>query len=275
MIFIERQEEPQFLSKANNKWDKETNRAIAHYTAVPQNNGQFTYKHYRDAQIKEALMKNFPKCVYCESSYAGVSDGDIEHFRPKGQVFGKVPPNPGYYWLANAWNNLFMSCMHCNQVRKHKIYNEELVRTQGKLDQFPLIGNNANRVIDDINDVAAEEPFRLLLNPCIDNPEDHLEYSEDALIKSGTDKGNKSIEVYALQRQFLVVERQKQLDFIFTHIELTKDTLNLFNANQDQAHKHMLDKQLNALKKLTDEKEPYAGMARYFVRRFLRANNLI
>lgn len=275
MIFIERQEKPGFLSRSNNKWDKETQRAIDHYTAIPKNNKQFVYKHYSAPEMKTALMKNFPKCVYCESSYAGVSDGDIEHFRPKGQVFGKIPPNPGYYWLANTWDNLFMSCMHCNQVRKHKIYNEEVVRVQGKLDQFPLLGENANRIVIHSGDVDTEEPFRLLLNPCIDNPEDHFHYDIDALVKSDTDKGKKSIEVYVLQRPFLVDERQKRLKLLLAQIDMTKDLLENYNETPNDRNKKMLDKHLDGLAEFTEEKQPYAGMCRFFVKRFLRENNLI
>lgn len=273
MIFIQRNPIPAFLTVPGNPWDIETQDAILYY-ANPINNNEFEFKQYRNPQMKNALMDNFPKCVYCESSYAGVSDGDIEHFRPKGRVLGKTPPIPGYYWLANSWDNLFMSCMHCNQIRKHRLLSDDEARSRGKLDQFPLRGGNLNRIVSHNGNISAEEPYRLLLNPCIDKPENHLKYDQNALIESNTPMGQNSIEVYVLQRPFLVRERQLRLALLFTTIQLTKEILDLYNLSKNNKLRKLLNKQLDALAVFTDGKQPYAGMCRFFVKQFLKENNL-
>ena len=94
----------------------ETARAIEHYNNNVE--GTFEFKLYNDTKVKDELKKIFAKCAYCESSYGAVYDGDVEHFRPKGRIKEKDPATPGYYWLANNWDNLFLACQHCNQRRK-------------------------------------------------------------------------------------------------------------------------------------------------------------
>ena len=52
------------------------------------------------------------------------------------------------------------------------------------MNQFPLSDPNKYvRKHDHINGIADEEPYRLLLNPCIDNPEEHLEYGTEGVIR--------------------------------------------------------------------------------------------
>ena len=136
MIRIQRPPAPDFLVDTDGKWAKETKAAIAHYTSGETK--AFDFKTYNDTLLKDELKKTFLKCAYCESSYGAVYDGDVEHFRPKGKVAEKDPPTPGYYWLANDWDNLFLACQHCNQRRKHLLFGETELRGYGKLDQFPI-----------------------------------------------------------------------------------------------------------------------------------------
>src|SRR5690606_31270242 len=99
---------PPFMTEPGNKWVIETNQAINHYsspTAI-----SFKFDMFNDKAVKDELKKVFTKCAYCESNYGAVFDGDVEHFRPKGKVNEKNPQTPGYYWLSNEWNNLFLAC---------------------------------------------------------------------------------------------------------------------------------------------------------------------
>ena len=81
-----------------------------------------------------------------------------------------------------------------------------------------------------LNGITNEEPYRLLLNPCIDNPEEHLEYGDEGVIRpkkgaGGVDsrKAKASIEVYVLQRVHLVQSREKVLIEIQAQIQRVKE----------------------------------------------------
>jgi hypothetical protein len=166
MIRIQRPKAPGFLLNPASVWADEINRAKEHYK---NNNVEvFEFKLYNDIRLKDALKKVFLKCAYCESTYGAVYDGDVEHFRPKGKVKEKNPQTPGYYWLANDWNNLFLACQHCNQRRRHVLVGETELEGYGKMDQFPL-ASEAKRALDAESDLKQEEKVRLLINPCKDN----------------------------------------------------------------------------------------------------------
>jgi uncharacterized protein (TIGR02646 family) len=274
MIWIERPAAPGFLADAKKRWQKETIKAIAHYTSGTAKKA-FKFEAYNDSQLKEELKKVFVKCAYCESNYGAVSDGDVEHFRPKGKVNEKNPQTPGYYWLANDWDNLLLSCQHCNQRRNHILYGETSLEASGKLDQFPL-SDETKRVNNHGATLEEEEKVRLLLNPCKDKPEDHFEYDkEKALIIALTKKGKVSVEVYALRRPLLVRERQERLNILFQQMDVVKSELERFNKDKSVKQKSRFDTQLDILlNTFTKRESPYAGMCRYFVKKFLRENDI-
>lgn len=80
---------------------------------------------YGGKAVKNALVKiQHKKCVFCEAKVTALSPGDVEHYRPKGgfvQHDGEPLTQPGYYWLAYDWSNLFFSCQVCNQTYKKKL----------------------------------------------------------------------------------------------------------------------------------------------------------
>lgn len=159
---------------------------------------------YAADQVKAALEKLFhDKCAYCESKPTASADWDVEHFRPKGRVAERVG-HPGYYWLAYEWTNLYPSCQHCNQRRRDPPRWGDLryAETGGKGDQFPLEdeGTRASCPGDDLKREA-----RLLLDPCEDQPEEHLRYTVDGQIVAvaGDRRGDASIEVFHLKRRRL------------------------------------------------------------------------
>src|SRR5688572_23259409 len=207
MIKIKRSDPPEWLTAQDGSWHKETEKAITHYESGETS--AFDFKMYSDTRLKNELKTIFTKCAYCESTYGAVFDGDVEHFRPKGRVSEKNPKNPGYYWLANDWHNLLLACQHCNQRRQHILYGEENLAGYGKLDQFPLKDESKRASRGPLD---AEEKVRLLINPCVDQPEKHFQYEKEAgVVRSTTPMGKTSIKVYALQRPLLVLERKKQL----------------------------------------------------------------
>lgn len=272
MIAIKKTAAPAFLSDKTKKWHKETLAAINHYTTGKA--GVFNYKTYNDPVLKAELKKIFPKCAYCESPYAAVSDGDVEHFRPKGQVSEKNPKSPGYYWLANDWDNLLISCQHCNQRRLHELFGATKLESYGKLDQFPL-SNETKRVTKEGKSLSEEEKVRLLLNPCKDKPETHFEYDiTEGVIQPKTAKGTASIKVYVLQRVQLVKERKMCLTLLLTQMDRVKRELARYNNEKTANQKTIFDAELEFLMDFTKSEKPYAGMCRYFVKKFLKDNGL-
>jgi hypothetical protein len=271
MIHIDRPVAPAFLLDPAGKWIKETNRAIAHYQSG--NTDAFDFKEYNDTTLKDALKLVFKKCAYCETSYGAVYDGDVEHFRPKGRVSEKTPKNPGYFWLANDWDNLLLACQHCNQRRQHILYGEDQLEGYGKLDQFPLSDEAKRKSLP--GKLDEEDQARLLLHPCMDEPEKHLQYEKEVgVIFSETPMGIASIKVYALQRPLLVQERQKMLKLLFRQMLRVKRELERLNRENSEAQKEVFNDELDVLLEFGKDSGLYAGMCRYFLRQFLKENDL-
>lgn len=195
--------------------------------------GKFSF--YKNDTLVSELQRNFfLKCAYCESSFVHVSPADIEHFRPKSAVkidekTGKekvLELKPGYYWLAADWDNLLLSCIDCNRRRNQDDIDGDGETASGKATIFPL-ADEADRVRDHdtwddmIAKVQQEEKSRLLLNPCVDDPAEHLKfemrYDDEgqvqgvfAIALNDSQKGQKSINVYGLNRAGLVWARTRE-----------------------------------------------------------------
>jgi len=172
--------------------------------ASPAKAGEVDPGIYADDRVKAALEKLFHgKCAYCETKITAPADWDVEHFRPKGRV-AERSDHPGYYWLAYEWFNLYPSCQHCNQRRKDRPRWGDLTYAEagGKEDQFPL-SDEGTRAMGPGDDLRRER--RLLLDPCDDQPEDHLRYTVDGQIVAvaGDQQGEVSIEVFHLARRRL------------------------------------------------------------------------
>ncbi len=163
---------------------------------------------YAHDTVHAALEELFyDKCAYCETKVAASSDWDVEHFRPKGRV-AEAPGHPGYYWLAYKWENLYLSCTHCNQRRKDRPRWSDMTENpaKGKADQFPIEGTRAMSPEDDLFKEQA-----LLLDPCSDNPGHHLDFDANGQIKpqNGSKKGKTTIEVCNLKRRRLSDARKQ------------------------------------------------------------------
>lgn len=144
MIKIDRSQvpKPAALDKKNKAGKTETELAIEHYTD-PKFDGKtnFKFKVYSNPEVKDALIKLFKgKCAYCESTFLHVYSGDVEHFRPKGEIEEAVPnKKPGYYWLAADWDNLLLSCRNCNQKLTHSIYGNINKKNNGKNESISIV----------------------------------------------------------------------------------------------------------------------------------------
>ncbi len=269
--------------------------AVNETTSLKDKKKKFKYSRYRDDRVKDALKEMCNnKCAYCESTFLHVYYGDIEHFRPKKFVGTKSDPRvPGYYWLANDWDNLLLSCLFCNQAKKNEVVqNGQLVEiTIGKQNQFPL----NNQVLYDTprahqtwsnGGSTADEGARLIIDPCKDDPEKHLQYHKEGMVlpkkikQGGQDiddpKGAKSIEVFALQRIYLVQERKKRLIDLELQLTTTREVFKKlndtnFNSNPVIAsyYTDRLKVEVDKLFHFTHRLMNYSAMCRQFVYAFL------
>ena len=136
---------------------------------------------FRD--LRKSLIYVFSgKCCYCESELGLASDGDIEQFRPKSL----------YPHLAADWRNLYLSCSICN-------------RSKGV--RFPLKLESAQLSAGYDITVAREAP--MLLDPCHDDPAEHLAFTEDGQVAGLTERGQTTVQVLALNRRGLVTARSE------------------------------------------------------------------
>lgn len=183
-------------------------------------------KHlYAHDEVKQALRAaQYDKCAFCESKITHISFGDIEHFRPKGgwkQHANDDLTQPGYYWLAYAWDNLLLSCQLCNERFKENL--------------FPL-DKPENRVRSHLEDLSKEKP--LLIDPSAENPARWIGFHgpepECPHPVRNSKKGKTTIEVFGLDREELVELRRARLNDFKILLEL-RDSL---RASDDPAAEH-------------------------------------
>ncbi|SLN36370.1 hypothetical protein TRL7639_01760 [Falsiruegeria litorea R37] len=206
-----------FVQRSNEVPETFEARAKAEYDDVvvhrndPTKTKSFTFKTYKRPEIKQLLQDMFRgKCAYCETFYSAAQPMDVEHYRPKGAV-SEDDSHEGYWWLAMKWDNLLPSCIDCNRKRKQITpvgdvrqvaliqngtpdFSQGAVQSSGKKDSFPIT-DTGERVFDAPSgakdNLAAvsgpgllqEEP--LLLNPCNDQPEDHLRHHFTSAVQDG------------------------------------------------------------------------------------------
>ncbi|UVL75890.1 hypothetical protein LOY24_14200 [Pseudomonas putida] len=227
------------------------------------------FKAYSDDLVKEKLAELFGrKCMFCESLLAGSQPGDVEHYRPKGKVVicPKTKDAPaqhaaGYYWLAAKWPNLLLSCADCNRPRTQDDCDGN-ARVIGKANFFPL-ADETKRASGPWF-VFKEEP--LLLNPCIDDPADHLVFLDDGRVQARlidgapSRKGEASIYYLGLARAELLQMRARHARMVRAAIRHTVDAL---EEHRDPGA------DLEDLVAFLDPKEAYVGFSRMLINKYM------
>ncbi len=247
------------------------------------------FSAYANRAVREALREMFNgKCAYCESKIAGSQDTDVEHYRPKKGVTeadeaGVV--HPGYWWLAMIWENLVLSCQHCNQSRSHHVIIPDDLETEadlleflenqpsnkaGKLNAFPTEDNTW--VTAPGGDLASEKP--LILNPVDVAPQDHIEWvlfqgASTVRAKGNSKVGEATRRILGLNRRWLEEDRRIHL------LEMREDRNDIVNAINnwltttdpaDKARwKDFADRAIDRLVRRTTDEKTFAGMAREFL----------
>ncbi|MAY32160.1 MAG: HNH endonuclease [Rhodovulum sp.] len=292
------------------KGAEELEQAIQHFENDPPNPDSFAFKRYKLKSVKDALERIFhAKCAYCETFYASSQPLDVEHFRPKGAVAGENG-HRGYWWLAADWDNLLPSCIDCNRKRNQITpkgetsqvrllddtagYSAAVTVGSGKKDSFP-IAPTGTRARSRADLLAVEKP--LLLNPCEDDPEQHLTYFFNrehpvsfVLAKklagdpdySGEDglslKGATSVHIYGLNRLRLVQARTRLLRRLEFMADLAIDLKKLAETLKQNADPEIVragqqvdafgNRTLAELALMCAEDQPYSAMAQAWMREF-------
>ncbi len=198
MIRVVEGRAPAILRKPDMRGPKDTTKLCKDYDDGER---EFKFKSdiYGAKPVKKALLKaQHEKCCFCESKIPHVYHGDVEHFRPKGGCQQGPEDDliqPGYYWLAYCWKNLFLSCAVCNQIYKKNL--------------FPLEDPD-QRARSHHDVVSTEHP--LFIDPAVDDPGEYLEFNEEyARAIDGNERGSMTIAALGLNRDDLVEMRRTRL----------------------------------------------------------------
>lgn len=162
----------------------------------------------------KAILQSAQKgrCGFCEGRIGGLSYGDVEHFRPKAKVCelaedpalwgrekygtsvveGRTMQSgsiqPGYWWLAYAWDNYLFSCTVCNQQWKKNLF-----PVTGARDRAP--GQNGETAL-------LISPFESF------DPADHFIYGRQGEISGRSGRGRATVATCGLDRPSLRLLRQ-------------------------------------------------------------------
>ncbi len=271
---------PKDLDGDASKGGRERKKVLAHFADPARLEESYDdYSAYKSESVVQALEKLFHgKCAYCESRYRHLHPVDVEHFRPKGGIAVLDPATrkmklqrPGYYWLAATWENLLPSCIDCNRERTQEFEDAALGKA-GKANQFPLSGKPRKLVPG----CEAREK-RLLLHPCEDDPGEHLEFTDEGIVRPALDRrhrpsrqGEASIAVYGLQRINLVQRRRDLAKKIQAQIERVRRAAERkIQYPEDPSFGEDLLAELAELKGYLESDQEYAALANQVVRRHL------
>lgn len=258
MIYVDRSRVPmpEVLS-AHGLGEAERRKAEEFYWAKKDGQHRFEFRTPRMSEVRHTLGELFfNKCAYCESLLSTVA-GDVEMFRPKAAV-AENPSHRGYWWLALDWNNLLIACPDCNRLRSH-IHDDQKV-VSGKANRFPLV-DESTRCFDPKDDLVRERP--LLLDPCYDDPDEHLVFDWSGLVASDTLRGQTTIAILGLNRRSLLEARYREAKLFRLLLDQAGLNSAYVPSNEQKGQSRGLAEELDSLAKGST---PYAGMKRQLLR---------
>jgi uncharacterized protein (TIGR02646 family) len=260
MIFVERPSDrvPEVLSSAR---AKEARAAAEAYFSAPQKNRlqeRFSFDSSVWMETRSVLADLFArKCAFCETPIIEVMNMNVEHFRPKLSAGGQrwsprkqsrisgEALSDGYWWLAYAWENLYLMCSPC-------------IRNKG--NTFPIKGPRA-KPSQFGPSLASEQP--LLLDPCMDHPERFLHFQSDGTViprkvsrrsLEEVTRAKATIEILGLNRSALIEQRK----------EAATEVLRVLESSQIPGPE--LEKTFSEVLELTRSLRPFLAVRRDVVR---------
>ncbi len=145
----------------------------------------------RYTQLLEDLgALSHQKCAYCETPIA-TSGAGLDRFRPKAGAVGLSGDfsTEHYWWLAYEWSNLHPCCLKCNKFKGAK---------------FPVDGR---RCPPEATQKELDAERRLLLDPFLDEPHEHLDFMDDGTVLPLSSQGDVTIHTLELNRADLTSSR--------------------------------------------------------------------
>lgn len=209
MIHVDRPDPPDVLLKRAPKAAAQTETFFEGRSAVTKQQVKYVAFEF-DASVwletGPALQEAFHgKCAYCESLLVTLEAVNVGHFRPRRDAMGLdgTTSTNHYYWLAYEWENLYATCAECDR---------------NKRTMFPVVGSRASTGARG-SDLERHET-RLLLDPCLDLPEEHLLFGDEGHVASVTpvapgrsfaeqDRGTITIDVFGLNRPDMIERRAR------------------------------------------------------------------
>lgn len=224
---------------------------------------KLVFEAYSSDSVKLSLTTLFGrKCSFCESLLLGTQSGDVEHYRPKGTVFvevnGAIQRKKGYYWLASKWTNLLSACADCNRPRTQLDYDGNY-RVIGKASFFPI----ENELLRATSPETVKNETPLLLDPCVDDPEAHLQFTDDGGIEAKlingqpSAKGIVTIRYCGLARLELLQMRSRHRRFVMAAI---RNSVSALESGNDPGA------DLDDLVTMLTPTEPYVAYTRFLVK---------
>ena len=181
---------------------------------------------YTEIDVIEQLRKDFhDKCYICEINH--LQDPQVEHLLPH--------KNRKYQERVFDWNNLFLSCSHCNNVKNQQKYDIGII------------------------DCCKEDPEELLyfklekgnVNVCGKNQENQNAVLTAELITEVFNLKNTGMRIYKSEMRFL--ELNKEMNKLYDTIEEMKE-----NPNSKVV--------LRKLKALLRKESKFAAFKRSYIR---------
>lgn len=221
MIKVDRIAAPTYLTRFAQKWTDELLAAIQHHNQGGEKPSNTLWNKYNKRYVRNTLRAMFhDKCTYCESKITHVAYPHIEHYRSKKKY-------PRYTF---EWENLLLACGICNG-------------SAHKGDNFPL------------QDSDEDKP--LLLNPCEDDPERHLEFVQ-ARVVFLSERGQHTRDLLGLNRDELFDRRREHLHLIYG----IRCLIEICERNADKAKAEYWQ---TVLEEKTSTKSEYTAMVRQFL----------
>lgn len=207
---------------------------------------------YGAAEVKQVLRAaQHDKCCFCESKLGHAQFGDVEHYRPKAGAHQSAtdPSARGYYWLAYAWENLYLSCEVCNRRHKRSL--------------FPL-ANPDRRVASHhrAHELHIEQP--MFVDPGREDPSEFIEYRRELAVPvRGNPRGAATIAALQLNRDALWERRRDRRELLLVCVVLLAKAIRVELVSEERDDViHLLDVVLSAA---ADQGE-YSSMTRSLLR---------
>jgi hypothetical protein len=142
----------------------------------------------------DLLELSHRKCAYCETPIEFPGNASLDRYRPKAGALGLDGnySTEHYWWLAYAWDNINPTCSKCNKFKGGK---------------FPVEGPRAG---EGPERGAMIREKRLLLDPFVDDPTEHLDFIDNGSVVPRSSAGDVTIATLELNRAELVRQRHSQ-----------------------------------------------------------------